>query len=196
MNRYVPLILIICLVTFMDYLDSTIIFIAGPEVSLFFNLGVSDGSWLVMVYDLILCAMLIPLSKLAKHGHSRNMLIIGLSIFIIGTVMCFFSDFNYWVLITFRVVEGIGAALCAATLPILIVTMFPEDMQGRDRSHAHRCRTDGVKTVYCGSLCEIRKCAMSRGYETCGDCSEIDCCKKASVVIGNNPEARNNLTKS
>ena len=42
MNRYVPLILIICLVTFMDYLDSTIIFIAGPEVSLFFDLGVSD----------------------------------------------------------------------------------------------------------------------------------------------------------
>ncbi|MBE6524567.1 MAG: MFS transporter [Thermoplasmata archaeon] len=131
MNRYIPLILIICLVTFMDYLDSTIIFIAGPEVSLFFGLGVSDGSWLVMGYDLILCAMLIPLSKLAKHGHSRNMLIIGLSIFIIGTVMCFFSDFNYWILIAFRVVEGIGAVLCAATLPILIVTMFPEDMQGR-----------------------------------------------------------------
>ena len=83
-----------------------------------------------MGYDLILCAMLIPLSKLAKHGHSRNMLIIGLSIFIIGTVICFFSDFNYWVLIAFRVVEGIGAVLCAATLPILIVTMFPEDMQG------------------------------------------------------------------
>ena len=131
MNRYIPLILVICLVTFMDYLDSTIIFIAGPEVSLFFEVGVSDGSWLVMGYDLILCAMLIPLSKLAKRGHTRNMLIIGLSIFIVGTVMCFFSDFNYWVLIAFRVVEGIGAVLCAATLPILIVTMFPEDMQGR-----------------------------------------------------------------
>ena len=131
MNRYIPLILIICLVTFMDYLDSTIVFIAGPQVSAFFTLGVSDGSWLVMGYDLILCALLIPLSKLAKHGHARNMLIIGLSIFIIGTVMCFFSDFNYWVLIAFRVIEGIGAVLCAATLPILIVTMFPEDMQGR-----------------------------------------------------------------
>ncbi|MBE6524562.1 MAG: DUF3795 domain-containing protein [Thermoplasmata archaeon] len=58
------------------------------------------------------------------------------------------------------------------------------------------CRTDGVKTVYCGSLCEIRKCAVGRGYETCSDCSEIDCCKKVSVVIGNNPEAKNNLTKS
>ena len=131
MNRYIPLILVICLVTFMDYLDSTIIFIAGPEVSLFFEVGVSDGSWLVMGYDLILCAMLIPLSKLAKRGHARKMLIVGLSIFIVGTVMCFFSDFNYWVLIAFRVVEGIGAVLCAATLPILIVTLFPEDMQGR-----------------------------------------------------------------
>jgi DHA2 family metal-tetracycline-proton antiporter-like MFS transporter len=131
MNRYIPLILIICLVTFMDYLDSTIVFIAGPEVSVFYQLGVSDGSWLVMGYDLVLCAMLIPLSKLAKRGRARNMLIIGLSIFIVGTVMCFFSDFNYWVLIAFRVVEGIGAVLCAATLPIMIVTMFPAEMQGR-----------------------------------------------------------------
>ncbi len=57
------------------------------------------------------------------------------------------------------------------------------------------CRAEGAKTVYCGSLCEIRKCAMSRNYETCGDCREINRCKKISVVIGNNAEAKSNLSK-
>ncbi len=57
------------------------------------------------------------------------------------------------------------------------------------------CRTEGVKTVYCGSLCEIRRCAISRNYETCGDCKELESCNKVSIVIGNNSEARDNLTK-
>ena len=55
------------------------------------------------------------------------------------------------------------------------------------------CRTDGLKTVYCDSLCEIRKCAVKKGMETCGSCPEMDQCRKVSVVIGNNQEALRNL---
>ena len=55
------------------------------------------------------------------------------------------------------------------------------------------CRTEGVKTVYCDSLCPIRQCAMKKGYGTCGDCSEIMSCDKVGMVIGNNPGALKNL---
>ena len=55
------------------------------------------------------------------------------------------------------------------------------------------CRADGVKTPYSDSMCQIRKCGLSRGYETCGDCSEIDSCGKVAMVIGNNPDALRNL---
>ena len=57
------------------------------------------------------------------------------------------------------------------------------------------CRVDGVKTVYCDSLCEIRQCAMKRKYETCGDCTELERCGKVAVVISNNEEARKNLKR-
>lgn len=57
------------------------------------------------------------------------------------------------------------------------------------------CRVDGVKTVYCDSLCEIRQCAMMRKYETCGDCTELEGCGKVVVVISNNEEARKNLKR-
>ena len=36
------------------------------------------------------------------------------------------------------------------------------------------CRADGVKTVFCEHMCEIRKCALSKGVSTCGDCSEVE----------------------
>lgn len=55
------------------------------------------------------------------------------------------------------------------------------------------CRIDGVKTPYCGSICQIRQCGMSKGYETCGDCSAIDTCEKIAMVIKNNPKALSNL---
>ena len=57
------------------------------------------------------------------------------------------------------------------------------------------CRADGVKFAYCQSMCPIRKCASSKGYETCGDCQEMETCPKVGMVIGNNEEAGNNLKK-
>ena len=55
------------------------------------------------------------------------------------------------------------------------------------------CRADGAKTVYCDQLCGIRQCAMKKGFETCGDCPEMDSCGTVAMVIGNNPDARKNL---
>lgn len=57
------------------------------------------------------------------------------------------------------------------------------------------CRTNGVKTVYCESLCPIRQCALEKGVATCGDCQKMNQCLTLEAVTANNPDARNNLTK-
>ena len=55
------------------------------------------------------------------------------------------------------------------------------------------CRVNGVKTPYCDSLCPIRKCALSKGVETCGSCGKMEKCEKVAMVISNNPQAMKNL---
>ena len=55
------------------------------------------------------------------------------------------------------------------------------------------CRIEGPKTPFCESLCPIRQCAMSKNYETCGSCKELESCEKAAMIIKNNPEALGNL---
>ena len=62
-----------------------------------------------------------------------------------------------------------------------------------DQIHCEGCRVDGVKSVYCESLCDIRQCAMSKGMETCGACEEMEGCPKVGGIISNNQEAYNNL---
>lgn len=55
------------------------------------------------------------------------------------------------------------------------------------------CRERGVKTVFCESICEIRKCAQEKGFSTCGDCSELETCSTVLAIFGNNPDALKNL---
>ena len=55
------------------------------------------------------------------------------------------------------------------------------------------CRSDGVKTIYCDSLCPIRQCALAKGVSTCGDCKELETCPKVGAILSNNPDARENL---
>ena len=55
------------------------------------------------------------------------------------------------------------------------------------------CRLTGVKFPYCQSMCEIRKCALGRKFETCGDCKEMNACAKLSPIISTNPDAKHRL---
>lgn len=58
------------------------------------------------------------------------------------------------------------------------------------------CRVEGVKTVFCDSLCEIRQCALKKGVAACGDCPELENCQIVGAVISNNPEALENLKRN
>ena len=55
------------------------------------------------------------------------------------------------------------------------------------------CRVDGIKTVYCESLCGIRRCALNKGLETCGECGDMEKCPTVGAIIANDPAALKNL---
>ena len=55
------------------------------------------------------------------------------------------------------------------------------------------CRADGIKFVYCESMCPIRRCALSKGVTTCGDCAELETCEKVRPILDNVPGTRENL---
>ena len=55
------------------------------------------------------------------------------------------------------------------------------------------CRVDGVKTMYCSDMCAIRKCVNEKGFNTCGDCKELDNCQIVSPIFQHTPSAKENL---
>lgn len=55
------------------------------------------------------------------------------------------------------------------------------------------CRVDGVKTVYCESLCDIRQCALKKDMTICGCCPNVETCQTVGEIISNYPDALKNL---
>jgi len=55
------------------------------------------------------------------------------------------------------------------------------------------CRTAGVKLSYCDHYCEIRKCVVKKGFETCAECNKLDSCFIVGAVLKNAPDAKKNL---
>ena len=54
------------------------------------------------------------------------------------------------------------------------------------------CRLEGVKVAHCND-CEIRKCVQNKGFETCGNCKELDNCEIVGFVLQHVPGAKENL---
>lgn len=55
------------------------------------------------------------------------------------------------------------------------------------------CRMDGVKTYYCAEMCEIKKCAEEKGFETCGGCQTLKSCALVKPILDFHQEAKENL---
>ncbi len=56
------------------------------------------------------------------------------------------------------------------------------------------CRVDGVKTVYCESLCAIRQCALKKGMATCGVCQDLKICRTVGTILSEYPDVLTNLS--
>lgn len=67
------------------------------------------------------------------------------------------------------------------------VPIAPEDI------NCEGCRTNGVKTVFCSMLCEIRQCALGKAVPTCAACADMAACATLGAITANSAEARENL---
>ena len=67
------------------------------------------------------------------------------------------------------------------------VTILPEHIV------CEGCRADGVKSVYCDSLCPVRQCALKKGVPTCGQCAELKTCPTVGPIIAYDPTILENF---
>ena len=109
------------------YLDTSILFVAFPDISSDFGASsASTLSWVLNAYTIAFAALLVPAGKLADRlGHRRSFLA-GSVVFTVASLLCGFAP-NVGFLIVSRVLQGVGAAILVPASLALVIAAFPRE---------------------------------------------------------------------
>ena len=112
--------------TVLDYYALTV---ALPEMARDFGVRATDLHWVLTGYLLGFASLLILGGRLADRYGRRRVLIVGVSVFGVASALCGLAP---WIplLVAFRVVQGIGAALVVPASMAALVDAFPRDRRG------------------------------------------------------------------
>jgi DHA2 family multidrug resistance protein len=115
--------------TFMAVLDATVVDVSLPKLMAAFGIGVDKVEWVITAYMLIFGVMLPSSGWIADHFGYKRTYFFALMLFTFGSFLCGLAwDEN--ALITFRVIQGIGAG-CMMPVGMAIVTReFPPEKRG------------------------------------------------------------------
>jgi len=108
----------IMIALFLGALDQTIVGPVLPKISTQLN-GVDFYTWVVTVYLVTSTAAIPVYGKLSDYFGRKPMLLIGISLFLVGSVLSGLSQ-TMWQLIFFRGIQGLGAG---ALFPISLAVI-------------------------------------------------------------------------
>ncbi len=107
------------------FLDTTILFVAFPDIVRDFDtVATTQLSWVLNAYTIAFAALLVPAGKLADRLGHRRMFLAGSALFTIASVACGLAP-DVELLIAFRVIQAIGAAVLLPSSLALVLRAFP-----------------------------------------------------------------------
>lgn len=108
---------------FATLFDSSVIAYTAPTVAETLGAGPSGVQWFLSAYSLTFGLGLVPAGRLGDAYGRRNLLIVGLSLFIAGIVLSASAP-GIPLLVTGRLVQGVGAGFISAQVLGLIQDHF------------------------------------------------------------------------
>jgi EmrB/QacA subfamily drug resistance transporter len=115
------------LATLATFLDTTILYVAFPDISATFSgTDAAELSWVLNAYTIVFAALLIPAGKVADRVGHRKVFLGGSALFTAASVACGLAP-TAETLIAFRVVQAVGAAALIPSSLALVMHAFPRD---------------------------------------------------------------------
>ncbi|MBN1143429.1 MAG: MFS transporter [Bacteroidales bacterium] len=127
-NRTI-LLAVIMLSSFFNPFMGSAVNIALPSISNDLTMNAVQLSWIAMAFLISSAVLLVPFGKLADIIGRRKMLLWGNIIFTLSTLLCAFS-FSPTMLISSRVIQGVGSAMILSSGMAIIISAFPPEKRG------------------------------------------------------------------
>lgn len=114
------------LATFAAALDTSIMFMAFPEIGrTFSDVSRADLSWVINAYTIIFAALLVPAGRLADRMGRKRIFLSGVVLFTIASALCGAAP-EPALLIAARSLQAVGGALLFPSALALVLTEFPQ----------------------------------------------------------------------
>ncbi|MBV8916450.1 MAG: MFS transporter [Acetobacteraceae bacterium] len=114
---------------FMIAIEATIVSTAMPQIAA--QLGdLHLYSWVFSAFLLAQTATTMVFGKLADIFGRKPVLLIGIAIFLVGSLLCGFAPTMLW-LIAFRLVQGLGAGAIQPIVLTIVGDLYPGHERGR-----------------------------------------------------------------
>lgn len=115
---------------FLTVLDSTIVNVSLPSMAAYFNKSTTEISWVSTAYLIAFSSLLINFSKIADIYGRKKLFLIGLVLFGVSSVCCGLAN-SLAMLITFRIIQGVGAAILTPLSIPLGIELFGKESMGK-----------------------------------------------------------------
>jgi len=106
-------------------LDVTVVNVALERIQASFATGVTALQWVVNAYTLTFASLLLTAGALSDRLGAKSVFIAGFGLFVAASLACG-AAVSVTMLVTARIVQGIGAALCVPSSLSLLNASFPD----------------------------------------------------------------------
>jgi EmrB/QacA subfamily drug resistance transporter len=130
-NPWLVLVLI-CMAQFMVILDATIVNVALPSIQRDLDLSEANLQWIINSYTLVFGGFLLLGGRAGDLLGRKAVFLVGLVIFTVASLLNGLAN-SEGMLIGFRALQGLGAALISPAALSIISTTFAE---GKERARA------------------------------------------------------------
>lgn len=124
------ILIAVCMFTFMSTLDGSIVNIALPVMSKDLRIPMNQAEWVVSIYLIVICALLLLFGKLGDTYGKIRIFKIGSILFTVGSLLCGFNS-GLIFLLAARSIQAVGAAMTMSTNNGIITEVFPFNERGR-----------------------------------------------------------------
>ena len=120
----------VVLTTFINCVDGSSVNVALPSMADELGVTMAGVEWVVTAYTLVIICLIMVFGKLGDTIGKDRIFKLGILVFLAGSIICFLSG-SYTMLLTGRIIEGVGSAATMANSQGIIVQTFPLHERGK-----------------------------------------------------------------
>jgi len=137
-RRSWQILIVLCLSVFMLLLDSTVVNVAQVKIKDSLGANLTEIQWILDSYILTYAVLLLSLGRLGDVYGRKRFFMIGMAVFTLASLLCGGSEWigdrtglsGVYLLIFFRVLQGIGGAFMMPQSLSLLTVNFPAERRG------------------------------------------------------------------